>query len=207
MIKVLIVEDSRISRDLIEIQLNSNKKYEIIASIENAANAEIICMKNKVDLVLMDICTADNESGLVAAEKIKSQYPEIKVIIMTSMPEYSFMEKAIKAGCDSFWYKEEEETDLIDICDKTVAGEFIWPIETPVVKIGMTTSDNFTKRELDVISELAKGYKYEEVASHLFMSTNTVKYHVRNILQKTGFHNTVQLIAAVIEKRLVLPRF
>ena len=63
MIHVLIVEDSVISRDFFERQLSSSPDYYVIASIENAANAEIACMRNKIDLVLMDVCTANNESG------------------------------------------------------------------------------------------------------------------------------------------------
>ena len=100
MINVLIVEDSKISREAFERQLESSPDYFVIASIENAANAEIACMRNKIDLVLMDVCTADNESGLIAAAKIKKHYPRVRIIIMTSMPEYSFLQKAKESGCD-----------------------------------------------------------------------------------------------------------
>ena len=94
MVNVLIVEDSRISREAFERHLSASPEYFVIASIENAANAEIACMRNKIDLILMDVCTVDDESGLVAAAKIKRNYPHVKVIIMTSMPEHSFIQKA-----------------------------------------------------------------------------------------------------------------
>ena len=107
MVNVLIVEDSRISREAFERHLSASPEYFVIASIENAANAEIACMRNKIDLILMDVCTVDDESGLVAAAKIKRNYPHVKIIIMTSMPEHSFIQKAKDSGCDSFWYKEQ----------------------------------------------------------------------------------------------------
>ena len=83
MYHILIVEDSRISRSAFERQLEMEQDFLVLASIENAANAEILCMRGKIDLILMDVCTADDESGLDAAARIKIKYPEIKIIIMT----------------------------------------------------------------------------------------------------------------------------
>ena len=207
MTRVLIVEDSKISRDALERQLSTSEEYTVIASIENAANAEIACMRGNIDLILMDICTADNESGLKAAARIKRHYRQIKIIIMTSMPEHSFIDKAKACGCDSFWYKEYGSVELLEICSRTMNGECIWPESTPVIQIGITDSRDFTDRELQVIRELVQGRKYADIAEKLNISENTVKYHVKSIMQKTGFHTTVQLVAEVIEKRLILPKY
>ena len=207
MVNVLIVEDSRVSREAFERTLSTSPDYLVIASIENAANAEIACMRNKIDLILMDVCTADDESGLEAAAKIKKNYPHVKIVIMTSMPEHSFIQKAKDSGCDSFWYKEQGDISLLDICDRTMRGEFVWPDSSPTIMIGLARSDEFTERELDIIRALAAGNRYEEMAETLYMSPNTVKYHVKNILQKTGFRSTIQLVAEVVEKRLVLPKY
>ena len=207
MINVLIVEDSRITREAFERQLAALPDYYVAASIENAANAEIVCLSQKIDLILMDICTADDESGLQAAEKIKKSHPHIKIIIMTSMPENSFLRKARDSGSDSFWYKELGDITLPEICEKTMRGDFVWPDAAPTVKIGAVRSDDFTARELDVIRALAGGGRYEEIAAALRVSTNTIKYHVKNILQKTGFRTVTQLVAEVVEKRLILPKY
>lgn len=207
MVNVLIVEDSRISRETFERRLAESPDYLVIASIENAANAEILCMRNKVDLILMDVCTADEESGLVAAVKIKKHYPQVKIIIMTSMPEHSFLQKARENGCDGFWYKEQGDISLITICDKVMKGETVWPEESPSVMIGLAHSYEFTERELDVIRSMAQGNKYEEIAEELSISSNTIKYHIKNILRKTGFRSTIQLVAEVVEKGLILPKY
>ena len=207
MTNVLLVEDSKITRDMIEHHIASSRGYSLLDTLENAANAEIVCMNGRVELILMDVCTADDESGLEAAAKIKKRHPKIKIIIMTSMPEFSFIKKAKAAGCDSFWYKEHGDTGLLDIMDRTVRGESVYPRDTPVVPIGMTDSEEMTERELMVLRQLALGNKYEEIAANLGLSPNTVKFHIKNLLMKTGYRSTLQLVVDVVGKRLVLPKF
>ncbi len=167
MIQVLVVEDSRITRDAIESQIAKSEKYVLYASIENAANAEIACLRGRVDLILMDVCTAEEESGLKAAAKIKQYNPKIKIIIMTSMPEHSFIQKAKACGCNGFWYKEYGSTALMEVCDRVMNGEYVYPEDTPVIRIGYSNSAEFTSREFDIIRELTQGRKYEEIAVDL----------------------------------------
>ena len=206
-VNVLIVEDSRVSREAFERKITSFPEYSVVASIENAANAEIACMTNKIDLILMDVCTADDESGIRAAARVKKNYPWVRIILMTSMPEHSFIKKAQDSGCDSFWYKEYGDISLLEVCERTMKGERVWPESSPVIVIGQAKSTEFTDRELAVIRELVRGVRYEDMAEELHLSINTVKYHVKNILQKTGFRSTIQLVAEVVEKRLVLPKY
>jgi DNA-binding NarL/FixJ family response regulator len=207
MVSVLLVEDSKITRDLVESYIKGSQDYSLAASLENAANAEIVCTKGKFGLILMDVCTADDESGLEAAAKIKKRNPDIKIIIMTSMPEFSFIQKAKDAGCDSFWYKEYGKTELLDVMDRTMKGESVYPKDTPVIPIGDTDSSGLTEREYDVLRQLALGYKYEEIAKNLCVSTNTVKFHIKNLLMKTGYRSTLQLVVDVVGKRLILPKY
>ena len=207
MINVLLVEDSKITRDLVESSIAGSQDYVLIAALENAANAEIACMRGNVDLVLMDVCTADDESGLTAAAKIRKHDPDIKIIIMTSMPEHSFIQKAKNAGCNSFWYKEYGEVELLDVMNRTMLGESVYPSETPVVHVGVADSSELTERELDVLRQLVLGYRYEEISENLNVTANTVKYHVKNLLTKTGYRSTLQLVVDVVSKRLILPKF
>ena len=108
MVKVLIVEDDPMARKLLEIFIKDSENYELVNSIESAAMAEFYCLTNPVDVILMDVCTSMDANGLEAAEKIKSKFPAIKVIIITSQPECSFIDRAHSIGVDSFWYKEAE---------------------------------------------------------------------------------------------------
>lgn len=120
MINVLIVDDSRIARKMMEHELDNMPDYKILAFIEDAENAKPICMSRQVDLILMDVCTARDSSGLKAATDIKEEFPDIKIIITTSMPEYTFITKAKFAGCESFWYKDYGNISLKEVIDRTM---------------------------------------------------------------------------------------
>lgn len=207
MVNVLLVEDSRLTREMIRDYLERSRRYHLAAAIENAANAELACLHGGFELVLMDICTAEDESGLEAAAKLKKYAPAPRVVLMTSMPEYSFLDKARAAGCDGFWYKEHGETDLLEVLDRAMAGEAVFPPSTPEVAVGITHSGKLTQRELEVIRLLAQGCRYDEIAARLNISANTVKYHIKNLLSKTGYRNTLQLVVDVVDKKLVLPKF
>ena len=196
MTNILLMEDSKISREAIAQRINLSQEFLLIAAIENAANAEIACLGGGIDLILMDVCTADDESGLKAAAKIKKHYPSIKVVIMTSMPEYSFLRKAKEAHCDGFWYKEYGDADVLDICARVMQGEAVWPASVPAIQVGYMTSDEFTPRELDVLHALAQGLSYEEISDVLCISTNTVKYHIKNLLQEPASKNGVSFYHA-----------
>jgi len=144
MTSVLIVEDQKMAQENMESIINQSGEYTLVGSIPNAADAELFCMRTNVDLVLMDVCTARDESGIEACAVIKKKFPKIKVIVITSMAEHTFIEKALSARADSFWYKDASHGELISVMDRTVAGEHIFPEKTPEVRLGLTTSYELT---------------------------------------------------------------
>lgn len=202
--KVMIVEDDPMARKLIEIFVSDNKNYEIVHSIESAAMAEIYCMTSPVDLILMDVCTAMNANGLDASEKIKKQFPDIKIIIITSQPECSFIDRAHEVGVDSFWYKEPTAENLISTMDRTMAGECIYPTSTPLLKLGDALSVNFTDREIEVLRQLAGGEPDAEIAKNLNITVRTVKSHIQSMREKTGFRNRTELAVRARESGFVI---
>ncbi len=193
--KVLIVEDQDIPRELFEIYIRSSADFEHLLSIPNASAAVSVCRSSKPDLILMDVMTELDRSGLDAAEEIKKQFPEIKIIIVTSMPEYSWLSRARRIGVDSFWYKDGQKDSLLEVMERTMAGEHIYPDETPLVRIGCATNREFTERELDVLKELTTGDTNAEIAARLFISVATVKSHIQHLLEKTGFKTRTELVS------------
>ena len=141
----------------------------------------------------MDILMEDGSNGLDAAEKIKKLKPNIKIIAVTSMPEISWMDRAKKIGIDSFSYKEVSEKTILEIIERTLAGESIYPEETPEVKLGLTKSTELTPREIQVLRLLTTGVGNDEIAERLNISQNTVKTHIKHLLDKTGFNTRTQL--------------
>lgn len=191
--KVMIVDDQSISRHLFELYVNSSDKYELAFSVPSAAVADVYILKNRVDLILMDILMNDGSNGLETAEKIKKMYPDIKIIAVTSMPESSWMKKAREIGADSFWYKETDENTILEVMDRTMAGESVYPDNAPKVKIGLANSSEFTDRELQVLRIITTGASNSDVAQMLGISEYTVKAHVRSMLEKTGYRSRTEL--------------
>lgn len=207
MIHVLIVEDDPMARKLFEIILQESDRYIVTAAIESASLAEFYCMTSTVDLILMDVCTALRSSGLEAAAKIKKIYPKKKIIIVTSQPECDFVERARKSGVESFWYKDPSAEHLLDVMDRTMRGESVYPDKLPVLQIGLATSEEFTARELEVLRELTSGDTDDEIAKRLHISIHTVKKYVKTLLQKTGFATRTQLAVMARESGIVIRGF
>ncbi len=207
MTKVMIVEDQVMPRQLFEMIVRQSDRYELTYSIDNAAMADIYCMTHQVDLILMDILTAMGESGLMAAARIKERYPDIKIIIVTSMPEFSYLARAKAAGVDSFWYKENSQVPILELMDRTMAGESVYPDEVPEVVLGLARSSEFTERELVVLRELTSGDPDAVIAQRLHLSVWTVRSHIKHLLEKTGFDTRTRLAVAARESGLVILGF
>lgn len=190
---VLIVEDQMMPRQLLEIFVSSSANYTLVASISNADLAINFCRKKPIDLILMDVMTEFGASGLDASEEIKKEFPDIRIIIVTSMPEATWISRARKVGVDSFWYKEVESVPILEVMNRTMAGEHVFPDHPPVVRIGHIDSSAFTDREIDILRELQTGDSNTEIAGRLGISAETVKSHIRSMLQKTGFHTRTEL--------------
>ena len=204
MVNVLIVEDDPMARKLLEIFVSTSDQYHLLPSLDSAAMAELYCMTNRVDLILMDVCTALDANGIEAAEKLKKHYPLIKIIIITSQPEYSYIAHARKIGVESFWYKEPTAEALLKIMDRTMAGESIYPDSAPVTRLGAALSDDFTERELEVLRELVSGKTDAAIAETLCLSVTRVKQHIQRIREKTQFANRTELAVRARESGLVI---
>ena len=191
--KVMIIDDQAISRHFFELTVNSSDRYEVIYSVSSAFAADVYVLKKKVDLVLMDILMNDGSNGLDAAEKLKTIDPSIKIIAVTSMPEYSWMERARKIGVESFWYKEVDNISIIDVMDRTMAGESVYPEYAPPARLGKAVREDFTNRELEILRELTTGKSNPEIAKDMDISEYTVKTHIRNLLQKTELSSRTEL--------------
>lgn len=168
--KVLIVEDQRMPRENMERILLDSGKYKLCASVNGADVALAVCRREKIDLILMDVCTAGNKDGIEAAAEIKAEFPDIKIIIVTSMVEVGYLKRAREAKADSFWYKDISPEKLIDVIEETMAGEHIFPDKTPSVKLGLADSSELTAKEIEVLRLVCEGLEYSEIAERMHIS-------------------------------------
>lgn len=201
--QVMIVEDQTIIRSLLESYFSTENGHQIAASIPGARQAIEICREQSIDLILMDVQTENRENGLAAVAAIKAMRPKIKIIVVTSLIDSAVLEAAKAAGADSLWYKDSTKTRLMEVVQQTMDGEHIFPDAPPTVAIGMAKSTEFTRTELKVLRYLVRGMSYTHIASELGCESSTVKFHVANMLQKTGLENKLQLALAVSEVKLI----
>ena len=204
---VLIVEDQRMTRESMESYIRQSGQYRLVDSIANAGLAELCCARQSVDLVLMDVCTENDESGFEDTRKIKSRFPGTKVIIVTSMLDCGYLTRAREVGADSIWFKDASQDELMSVVERTMNGESVYPDKTPQVRLGNTTSYEFSEAELRVLRLLVEGMTYRQMADALGVTVDTVKAHISSMLSKTGFSSKTKLAAVVISKRLIVNGF
>ena len=202
--KGLIVDDDPFARQLLGMFISQSENYEFAGTLISAALAEASVANRKVDLILMDVCTAMNANGIDAAEAIKKKYPEIKIIVITSQPEYSYITRARAVGVDSFWYKTVVQEEFLTLLDRTMAGERIFPDTTPTLNIGAALSVEFTESELKVLRLVVAGERDQDIAEELGVSINTVRTHLRVMMDKTGIRSRTALAVRVRDAGFVI---
>ena len=191
--RVVIAEDLRMIREIFENAVTDASEYTLVASLPTAAEALSYIEKYDVELVIMDVLIPGSMNGLDAAARIKAVKPHVKVIIVTSMPELSYEKRAKEIGVEGFWQKEVQEQPLMEIMNRVMNGETVYPENIQRISIGNMMSDEFTEREIDILRELVTGASNNEIADKLCIEASTVKMHISNMLQKTGYHSRLEL--------------
>lgn len=197
--KVMIVDDQFVSRKFFEMYIEASDRYEVACLVESAAFADAYVLADHIDMVIMDILMSDGSNGLEAAARIKKNCSDIRIIGVTSMPECSWLDRARRIGIDSFWYKENLDMSIIDVMDRTMAGESVYPDSAPDVRLGMASSIELTDRELEILRIMTTGASNSIIAETLDIAESTVKNHIHNMLEKTGCTSRTEL---AIEARI-----
>ena len=191
--RVVVADDQNISRGFFEMYVRASTRYQLIAGLRTAREAVAFIDAHETDLLILDVMMQDGMDGLTAACEVKRRHPEVRIILTTSASETTWEDEARSLGVESFWYKEYDHHSLMDIMDRTMAGESVYPLDPPDVPFGRVRRADLTERELEVLRELTGSLTNEEIAERLHISANTVKRHIQNIMQKTGFENRLDL--------------
>lgn len=197
MIRVLIVENDPMARALLEMFVRSSKAYTITASIRCEDLTPELIADSRAQLILL------STGALAQASWIKADFPETKLIVMTADPECGYIASAKEAGADSFWYQQPDEKALFEIMDAAMAGKCVYP-EQMIVRLGEALSTDFTEREIQVLREVVSGSTDAEIADRLSISLRTVKGHIQNLREKTGYRNRTELAVHARSSRLII---
>ena len=211
--RILIADDHALFRDSLRSLLES-QDIEVVAEAKNGQEAVDLSWECKPDVVLMDL-TMPEMDGLEATKRIASELPDVKVVILTASDEDSNLFEAIKSGAKGYLLKDLKSEQFFSLLEGVERGE---PALTPSVARKLLDEfarpkkptkeeydpDALTDREREVLELMVQGTtSNRRLAKHLGVSENTVKFHVRNILDKLHLHNRAQVVAYALRTRLV----
>ncbi|MEH7490741.1 response regulator transcription factor [Neobacillus niacini] len=210
-IRILITDDHHVVRRGLAFFLKTQKDIEIIGEAGNGREAVELTRTLKPDLILMDLVMPEMD-GIQATKMIKTEMPEIKIIMLTSFSDQDHVIPALEAGASGYQLKDIEPDELIDCIRKIMSGENqLHPKATSHLLANLSNKENkernlleqLTKRELDVLREIAKGKSNKEIASTLFITEKTVKTHVSNLLAKLELADRTQAALFAVKNQLV----
>ena len=203
MYKVIIIDDHESMCDSLTYALNGTGEFSIAGTASAAAHAEVFCEKLQPDLVVMDVCTEGNISGLDAAEKLRKKFPQMKIVIMSGFDEITYVPRTKEIGAHAFVYKSKSLAYFIEVLQSVMQGETVYPeekmIPLPMGEVPLTV------REMEVLRLMCKHMTNAEIAEELFISEGTVKYHKANILGKTGFSKSLDLVFYMLTNGWINP--
>ena len=212
--RVLIADDHALFRDGLRSLLEA-RGVEVVAEARNGREAVSLAQQHSPDIVLMDL-TMPEMTGLEATRLISAGLPAVKVVVLTASEDDADLFEAIKSGAQGFLPKDIEAARLFSMLDGVMRGE---PALTPGLARKLLSEfahpapsrqeqspELLTEREREVLELLVLGVtSNRELADRLFVSENTVKYHLRNILTKLHVQNRAQVIAYALRHKLVDP--
>jgi DNA-binding NarL/FixJ family response regulator len=211
MIKLIIVDDHKIFREGLKTLLEKIGKFEVIAEASNGQELIDILPYKKPDIILLDI-NMPVMDGTAAAEIISRDYPDIHILVLSMFGEEEYYHKMIQIGAKGFILKEtgyrELEKALEDIyhgdCyfSQELLRRIIYKTSTQPKKTTLLTNQ-LTKREIEVLYFICKGFTNQEIADKLYISIRTVEIHKAHLLEKTNSKNTINLILYALKNKLV----
>ncbi len=212
--RVLIADDHALFRDGLKSLLDA-RGVDVVAEARNGREAVSLARQHNPEIVLMDL-TMPEMTGLEATRLISADLPDVKVVVLTASEDDADLFEAIKSGAQGFLPKDIESSRLFSMLEGVMRGE---PALTPGLARKLLTEfaqpapapreqppTLLTDREREVLELLVEGVtSNKELADRLFVSENTVKYHLRNILTKLHLQNRAQVISYAVRNKLVEP--
>ena len=209
--RILIADDHALFRDGLRSLLGA-QGHEVAGEARNGREAVELARTLRPDLILMDFSMPEMD-GVAATRAIHAEMPEMKVVILTASEHHETLFDAIKAGAQGYLLKNLEAEDFFSLLDRAAAGE---PALTPELARKLLQEfakpqaeakeapDALTAREREVLELMVEGVtSNRKLAKRLDLSENTVKFHVRNILDKLRLHTRAEVVGYALRKKMV----
>lgn len=209
--KLIICDDQALIRDSLEMLLNLEKDIDVLACAEDGDQAIKLAQIHQPDLMLMDL-KMPGVNGITATREIRKQFPEIKILILTTFGEDEWVFDAIRAGASGYILKDTPRAELLkairgtvsgqSFIDPAVAGKLMAQFSNQQQQPASQITDKLTEREIEVLTQLAHGLTNTEIAKQLYLSEGTVRNHISAILTKLEVSDRTQAAILAIQHGL-----
>lgn len=211
-IKVLVVDDHPLIRQGLCKVLELEEKINVVGEAGDGSEALEKVRALQPDVILMDINMPD-VNGIEAIGLIKKEFPRAKIIMLTIHDDDEYVLETMKTGAAGYVLKDVEPRNLIEAIrvvhkggsyiHPTIAAKLMGEINRLSVKKSEPLREELTRRELEVLNCLAKGYSNREIAKELYISEKTVKNHISNIFHKLNVSDRTQALIQALKLKLV----
>jgi two-component system, NarL family, response regulator LiaR len=206
-IKVMLVDDHNVVRSGLATFLRAYEDLELVGEAKNGLEAVNLCHQKQPDVILMDLMMPEMD-GIAATREILADYPEIKIIAMTSFEQETFVQGVLAAGAISYLIKNVTSEELAKAIRDAVSGRSTLSPEAAKVLVQATRPTNqpvfdLTEREREVLNLVVQGQNNQQIAGALFISLATVKAHISSILSKLQVSSRAEAIAFAIKHKIV----
>ncbi|MDH6350208.1 MULTISPECIES: response regulator transcription factor [Brevibacillus] len=217
-IRVVLVDDQTMIRQGLGYVIQMQPDMQVVGEASDGEEAVELVGKITPDVVLMDV-QMPKKSGIEATREIMRMHPAIKVLILTTFDNHNYVVEGIRAGAVGYMLKDADSQEMLDLIRRASQGEALFhtvtaakalaealkaqPSVADVTVAPSALLDELTDRELDVLQQIAYGYRNDQIAQNLFISEGTVKTHVHRILQKMGVEDRTQAVAKALRLKIV----
>lgn len=212
--KIIIADDHAVVRSGFSMIINYQQDMEVVATAADGLEAYQKVAKHRPDILLLDISMPPGESGLITTGKIHADFPQTKILILTMYEEEEYMFHVLKNGASGYILKNAPDVELLHAIRVVYeGGTYIHPkMATSLVKELVDDHSNpfsddpfhvLSKRELEILPLVAKGYGNKDIAEKLFISVKTVEAHKAKIMEKLDLKTRPEIVEYAFKKKLL----
>jgi DNA-binding NarL/FixJ family response regulator len=201
-IRVLSVDDHPLLREGLAAVINNQPDMVLVAQACNAQEALQQFRKHLPDVTLMDLRLPD-KSGIDAMIAVRKEFPEARVIMLTTFEGDVEIQRALEAGARAYMLKSMPPKELVEVIRQVHAGKKRIPPQLAAQLAEHLSDEDLTPREIEVLSQIAGGNRNRDIAEKLFITEETVKVHIKHIMEKLGASDRTQAVAIGVRRGII----
>jgi DNA-binding NarL/FixJ family response regulator len=201
-IRVLTVDDHPLLQEGLAAVIRRQQDMELVCEAAKGADAISVFRTVRPDVTLMDLRLPDM-SGVDATISIRSEFPNARIIILTTFHGDAEVRRALDAGARSYVLKSTPPKQIVELIREVHSGKRVIPPEIATHLAEYYGDDALTSREIEVLQQVASGNRNRDVAASLSISEETVKVHLRHIMEKLGANDRTQAVAIGVRRGII----